>query len=37
MPEAKIKSLFTVHTAPKMQSMEIKAEMLITNVQYTVY
>lgn len=35
MPESKIKSLFEVHTAPKMQSMEMKAEMLITNIQCT--
>jgi len=37
MPKAKIKLLFTVHTVPKMQSMEMKAQMLSTNIQCMVY
>lgn len=37
MLKAKIKLLFTVHTVPKMQSMEMKAQMLSTNIPSIVY
>lgn len=37
MLEAKLKQLFTVYTVPKMQSMQMKAQMLNKNMQYIVY